>query len=117
MWRGREGPVKTVIQNGTVVTAAQSTRADVLVDGEKVALIGVNLPATADKVIDATGKYVIPGGVDAHTHFDLPFGGSFCSDDFGTGTRAAAFGGTTTVVDFALQGTGEGLRKGLDTWH
>jgi dihydropyrimidinase len=108
--------VKTVIKNGTVVTAAQSTRADVLVDGEKVALIGLNLPASADKVIDATGKYVIPGGVDAHTHFDLPFGGSFCSDDFGTGTRAAAFGGTTTCIDFAVQSYGETLRQGLDTW-
>jgi dihydropyrimidinase len=108
--------MKTVIQGGTVVTAAESTKADVLVDGEKVALIGVDLPATADKVIDATGKYVIPGGVDAHTHFDLPFGGSFCSDDFGTGTRAAAFGGTTTCVDFAVQSYGETLRQGLDTW-
>jgi dihydropyrimidinase len=108
--------VKTLIENGTVVTAAESTKADVLVDGEKVALIGLNLPATADKAIDATGKYVIPGGVDAHTHFDLPFGGSFCSDDFGTGTRAAAFGGTTTCIDFAVQSYGETLRQGLDRW-
>ena len=108
--------MKTLIRNGTVVTAAEATRADVLVDGEKVALIGLELPATAGKVIDASGKYVIPGGVDAHTHFDLPFGGSFCSDDFGTGTRAAAFGGTTTCIDFAVQSYGESLRQGLDTW-
>jgi dihydropyrimidinase len=108
--------VKTLIRNGTIVTATESTKADVLVDGEKVALIGLDLPATADSTIDATGKYVIPGGVDVHTHFDLPFGGSFCSDDFGTGTRAAAFGGTTTCVDFAVQSYGETLRQGLDTW-
>jgi len=109
--------VRTVIKNGTVVTAAETARADVVIEGDRVAAIGVDMPVQADKVIDATDRYVMPGGVDPHTHFDLPFGGSFCSDDFGTGTRAAAFGGTTTVVDFALQGTGEGLRKGLDTWH
>jgi dihydropyrimidinase len=108
--------VKTLIRKGTVVTATEATTADVLVDGEKVALIGLDLPVEADRVIDAAGKYVIPGGVDAHTHFDLPFGGSFCSDDFGTGTRAAAFGGTTTCVDFAVQSYGESLRQGLDTW-
>jgi len=108
--------LKTLIRNGTVVTGTESTKADVLVDGEKVALIGLDLPATADAVIDAAGKYVIPGGVDVHTHFDLPFGGSFCSDDFGTGTRAAAFGGTTTCIDFAVQSYGETLRQGLDTW-
>jgi dihydropyrimidinase len=108
--------VKTVVKGGTLVTATESTKADVLIDGEKVALIGLDLQATADKVIDAAGKYVIPGGVDAHTHFDLPFGGSFCSDDFGTGTRAAAFGGTTTCIDFAVQSYGETLRQGLDTW-
>jgi dihydropyrimidinase len=108
--------VKTLIKNGTVVTATESTKADVLVDSEKVVLIGLDLPASADTVINAAGKYVIPGGVDVHTHFDLPFGGSFCSDDFGTGTRAAAFGGTTTCVDFAVQSYGETLRQGLDTW-
>ncbi len=70
-----------------------------------------------DRTIDATGRYVMPGAVDVHTHMDLPFGGSFCSDDFATGTRAAAFGGTTTIVDFALQDYGESLRTGLDRWH
>ncbi|MGZ5295669.1 MAG: amidohydrolase family protein, partial [Actinomycetota bacterium] len=109
--------MRTLIQGGTVVTATETTEADVVIEDEKVAAIGLGMSVEADRVIDATGRYVMPGGVDPHTHFDLPFGGSFCSDDFGTGTRAAAFGGTTTVVDFALQGTGEGLRKGLDLWH
>jgi dihydropyrimidinase len=108
--------MKTLIKNGIVVTAAEATKSDVLVDDEKVAQIGLALQAEADAVIDATGKYVMPGGVDVHTHFDLPFGGSFCSDDFGTGTRAAAFGGTTTCVDFAVQDYGESLREGLDRW-
>jgi dihydropyrimidinase len=109
--------MRTLIRNGTVVTATETTKADVVIEDEKVAAIGVGMSVEADRVIDATDRYVMPGGVDPHTHFDLPFGGSFCSDDFGTGTRAAAFGGTTTVVDFALQGTGEGLRQGLDLWH
>jgi dihydropyrimidinase len=108
--------VKTLITNGTVVTASETLRADVLVDDEKVAAIALDLDVQADRTIDATDRYVIPGGVDVHTHFDLPFGGSFCSDDFGTGTRAAAFGGTTTCVDFALQDYGESLRQGLDRW-
>jgi dihydropyrimidinase len=108
--------LRTLIKNGTVVTAAEATQADVLVDGERVVAIGLQLDATADRTIDATGKYVMPGGVDAHTHFDLPFGGSFCSDDFATGTRAAAFGGTTTCIDFAVQDYGEPLRTGLDRW-
>jgi dihydropyrimidinase len=108
--------MKTLIKNGIVVTAAEATKADVLVDDEKVAEIGLSLEVEADAEIDATGKYVMPGGVDVHTHFDLPFGGSFCSDDFGTGTRAAAFGGTTTCVDFAVQDYGESLRPGLDRW-
>ena len=88
--------------------------ADVAVDGEKIVAIGVaderrGRPGRSTR----RGRYVMPGGVDAHTHMDLPFGGSFCSDDFETGTRAAAFGGTTTIVDFALQDFGEGLRQGL----
>ena len=85
--------------------------ADVLIDDEKVAAIGTGLAAEPDRTIDATGRYVMPGAVDVHTHMDLPFGGSFCSDDFGTGTRAAAFGGTTTIVDFALQDYGEPARR------
>jgi dihydropyrimidinase len=109
--------VRTLIRGGTVVTATESIQGDVLVEDERVVQIGLSIDVPADKVIDASDRYVMPGGVDPHTHMDLPFGGSFCSDDFGTGTRAAAFGGTTTIVDFALQGTGEGLRQGLDLWH
>ena len=108
--------VKTLIKNGTVVTASETLKADVLVEDERVAAIALDLDVESDSRIDATDRYVIPGGVDVHTHFDLPFGGSFCSDDFGSGTRAAAFGGTTTCVDFALQDYGESLRQGLDRW-
>jgi dihydropyrimidinase len=99
--------VRTLIKGGTVVTATDTSRADVLVDGEKVAALGVDLGVTADKVVDATGRYVMPGGIDVHTHMELPFGGTFSSDDFGTGTAAAAWGGTTTIVDFALHDYGE----------
>jgi dihydropyrimidinase len=108
--------VKTLIKNGKVVTASETLNADVLVEDEKVAAIAPDLDLPADTVIDASDRYVIPGGVDVHTHFDLPFGGTFCSDDFGSGTRAAAFGGTTTCVDFAVQDYGESLRQGLDRW-
>src|SRR6266540_1597690 len=108
--------MRTLIKGGTVVTATETTKADVVIDDERVAAIGVGMPVQADVEIDATDRYVMPGGVDVHTHMDLPFGGSFCSDDFETGTRAAAFGGTTTIVDFALQDYGEGLRQGLDRW-
>jgi dihydropyrimidinase len=108
--------LRTLIKDGTVVTATETLNADVLVEDEKVSAIALNLDVEADTVIDATNRYVMPGGVDPHTHMDLPFGGSFCSDDFSTGTRAAAFGGTTTIVDFALQDAGEGLRQGLDRW-
>jgi dihydropyrimidinase len=108
--------VRTLIKGGTVVTATETTQADVIVEDERVAAIGVGMGAEADETIDATGRFVMPGGVDPHTHMDLPFGGSFCSDDFETGTRAAAFGGTTTIVDFAVQDYGEGLREGLDRW-
>jgi dihydropyrimidinase len=107
---------KTLITNGTIVTAADQYKADVLVEDEKVALIGKGLRAAGAKRIDATGKYVIPGGIDVHTHMELPFGGTFASDDFETGTRAAAFGGTTTIVDFAVQGFGEPMEKARDAW-
>jgi len=107
---------KTLITGGTVVTAADSFRADVLVDGEKVVAVGADLKAAGAKRIDASRKYVIPGGIDVHTHMELPFGGTMASDDFETGTVAAAFGGTTTIVDFAVQGFGEPLEKARDLW-
>lgn len=109
--------MKTLIKNGHVVTAADDYHADVLIDGETVALIGPNLQVEADKVIDAAGKLVIPGGIDPHTHMELAFGGTFSSDDFRTGTIAAAHGGTTSIVDFAVQARGQSLQEGLDTWH
>ncbi len=112
--------MRTLITNGTIVTADGSYQADILVDGETIALIGRDLAAggvTADETIEAAGRYVIPGGIDAHTHMELPFGGTFAKDTFLTGTRAAAFGGTTTIVDFAVQSKGKSLREGLDTWH
>ena len=107
---------KTLITGGTVVTAADSFKADVLVDGEKVVAVGAELKAAGAKRIDASRKYVIPGGIDVHTHMELPFGGTMASDDFETGTAAAAFGGTTTIVDFAVQGFGEPLEKARDVW-
>jgi dihydropyrimidinase len=111
--------MRTLIANGTVVTAEASYPADVLVDGERIAQIGLGLSSgtTVDETIDATGRYVIPGGIDVHTHMELPFGGTFAKDTFETGTRAAAFGGTTTIVDFAVQSRGKSLREGLDAWH
>ena len=111
--------MRTLITNGTIVTADGSYPADILVDGEAIAQIGRDLAAagvTADETIDAAGRYVIPGGIDVHTHMELPFGGTFAKDTFETGTRAAAFGGTTTIVDFAVQGKGQSLREGLDAW-
>ena len=111
--------MRTLIANGTVVTADGSYPADVLVDGERIAALGSGIGAMvqADETIDASGKYVIPGGIDVHTHMKLPFGGTFAKDDFETGTRAAAFGGTTSIVDFAVQSKGKSLREGLDAWH
>ncbi len=109
--------MRTLIKGGTIVNADVSTAADVLVDGERIALIGQSLDAEADRTIDASGKWVIPGAIDVHTHMELPFGGTFAKDTFETGTRAAAFGGTTTIIDFAVQGKGQALREGLDAWH
>ena len=114
-----------LIKNGTVVSPAGIINADVLVDGERIAAVitqgdtslGATLEATADRVIDAAGKYVIPGGVDGHTHMELPFGGTFASDTFETGTRAAAWGGTTTIIDFAVQTQGQRVQDGLAAWH
>ncbi len=114
--------MRTLISNGTVVNADASTRADVLIDGETIAAVGRGLAGSllaegVDRTIDATGKLVIPGAIDVHTHMELPFGGTFAKDTFETGTRAAAFGGTTTIIDFAVQSKGTALRDGLDAWH
>jgi dihydropyrimidinase len=107
-----------LIKGGTVIGSTGAHFADVLVDGETIAALFApeRFEGEAD-VLDATGKYVIPGGVDVHTHMELPFGGTFASDTFETGTRAAAYGGTTTIVDFAVQRTGEVVADGLAAWH
>jgi len=107
----------TIIANGRVVTATDTYAGDVAISGGKIVAIGQNLPReNASRVIDAAGKYVLPGGIDVHTHLDMPFGGTTSSDDFETGTRAAAFGGTTTLIDFAIQYKGQTLRTAFDTW-
>jgi dihydropyrimidinase len=111
--------MRTLITKGTIVTAEGSQAADVLIDGETIAAIGTDLAGaglTADETIDAGGRWVIPGAIDVHTHMELPFGGTFAKDTFESGTRAAAFGGTTSIVDFAVQSKGSSLREGLDTW-
>ena len=106
-----------LIQNGTVVTAERTVAADILVEGDKIRDIAPSLPVqNADRVIDAAGLLLLPGGIDVHTHLDMPFGGTTSSDDFETGTRAAAFGGTTTIIDFAIQAKGTRMRDALDTW-
>jgi dihydropyrimidinase len=117
--------MRLLIKNGSVVSPQGAMPADVLVDGETVVALlapgstslGADLEQSVDRVIDATGKYVLPGGVDVHTHMELPFGGTYASDTFETGTRAAAWGGTTTIVDFAVQKTGEHVLDGLAEWH
>lgn len=110
--------MRTLIRNGTVVNAGGTLRADVLVEDEKI--IAVTAPGvieTADEFIEADDKYVLPGGIDAHTHMEMPFGGTFSADTFFTGTRAAAWGGTTTIIDFAVQAKGTTLLSTLDKWH
>jgi dihydropyrimidinase len=107
----------TLVRNGTIVTAADRYDADVYIDKGVITVIGRHLPLQADTVVDATGKLVLPGGIDVHTHLDMPFGGTTSADDFETGTIAAAHGGTTTLVDFAIQDFGQGLYPALDTWR
>ena len=107
----------TIVTNGRVVTATDTYASDVAITGGKVSAIGENIPReNATHIVNAAGKYVLPGGIDVHTHLDMPFGGTTSSDDFETGTRAAAFGGTTTLIDFAIQYKGQTLRTALDTW-
>ena len=108
--------MRTLIKNGTVVTATDHYKGDVLVEDEKISVIGTSLDIKADKIIDASGKYVLPGGIDVHTHLDMPFGGATSADDFETGTRAAAFGGTTSIVDFAIQYRGQKLHDAWEAW-
>jgi dihydropyrimidinase len=105
-----------LIKNGTIVTAADLYKGDVLIEGERIRMIATTLDLEADQVIDATGKYVLPGGIDCHTHLDMPFGGTTSADDFESGTIAAAFGGTTSVVDFAIQYRGQTLHHAWETW-
>lgn len=108
--------MKTLIKNGTIVTATDLYKGDILIENEKVSMIGENLTMEADKTIDATDRYVVPGGIDCHTHLDMPFGGSSSVDDFESGTIAAAFGGTTSVVDFAIQDYGCTMHQAWETW-
>ncbi|MEP7284234.1 MAG: dihydropyrimidinase [Chloroflexota bacterium] len=107
----------TLFKNGTVINAGDSFPGDVLVEGEKIVLIGQSIPEAGHQVIDAKGKYLMPGGIDVHTHLELPFGGTVSSDDFSTGHEAAAFGGTTTHIDFVIQPKGGSLHDGLADWH
>ena len=116
--------MRTLITGGTLVTAEGAAPMDVLIQDDKVAALAAGFSGlsaawreTADLVIDATGKYVLPGGIDAHTHMDMPFGGTTSADTFETGTRAAAWGGTTMIIDFAIQTKGNSLLAGMDTWH
>ena len=106
----------TLVKNGTVVTAGDRYDADIYIDKGRITLIGQGLNIPADTVVDASGKLVMPGGIDVHTHLDMPFGGTTSADDFESGTVAAAHGGTTTVVDFAIQNFGEGLFPAFEGW-
>ena len=109
--------MKTLIKNGRIVTAVDDYLADIMIEGETIATIGRGLPDTnVDRIIDAKGKLVLPGGIDPHTHLDLPFGGTSSSDNFETGTIAAAHGGTTTIIDFAVQSKGQSLKEAVDVW-
>jgi dihydropyrimidinase len=105
-----------LIENGTVVTAEKTFPASVLVEGETIRDVRAGIPREGHTVVDATGMLILPGGIDAHTHLDMPFGGTTSADDFETGTRAAAIGGTTAIVDFAIQAKGAKMRTALDTW-
>src|SRR5436190_19830869 len=106
-----------LIKNGHIITADADFTADIFIDGETISQIGKNLNVAADEMIDASGLMVFPGGIDPHVHLDMPFMGTFSSDSYETGTRAALFGGTTTVIDFVLQTQGKSLRHAFDEWN
>ena len=106
-----------LIKNGTVITAESSDHSDVLIEDETIKQIGPDLDVSDHQLIDAAGKLLLPGGIDVHTHLELPVSNTVSSDDFYTGTRAAAFGGTTTHIDFAIQSKGGSLNDGLAIWH
>ncbi len=107
----------TLFKGGTVITASDMIAADVLVEGEIITLLGKDLPTNGHEVVDCSGKYLMPGGIDVHTHLDLPFGGTISNDDFDVGHMAAAFGGTTAHIDFVIQPIGGSLHDGLATWR
>ncbi len=109
--------MRTLIRNGRVVTAVDDYSADVLIEDGRVVVIGKKLSMDADRTIEAKGRLVLPGGIDPHTHMELPFGGTSASDTFETGTIAAAHGGTTTIIDFAVQSKGQALQQAVDVWH
>ncbi len=109
--------MKTLIKHGSLVTAAETYAADLLINDGKIALIGADLPAAGAQVVEARGHYVLPGAIDVHTHLELPFGGTVSSDDFYTGHKAAAFGGTTFHIDFAVQAKGERLHDTVERWN
>jgi dihydropyrimidinase len=106
-----------LIQHGTVINGHSTRKADVLIDGETILEVAPDIDPAHHQLIDATALLVMPGGIDVHTHLDMPFGGTTSADDYFTGTRAAAVGGTTTVIDFALQSRGHTLREALETWN
>lgn len=109
--------MSVLIKNGHIITAEKKYSADIFIENEKVKLIRQNLTLQADEIIDASDKYIIPGGIDVHTHLDMPYGEITSSDDFETGTKAASFGGTTCIIDFATQAKGKSMLEALDIWH
>src|SRR5579859_3274928 len=114
---GKGRVMGTLIKNGSVVTAEKTFIADVLIEGSTIREVGAALDTNGHTIIDAQGLYVMPGGVDVHTHLEMPFGSTVSADDYRTGTQAAAVGGTTTVIDFALQSRGHTMREALEKWR
>jgi dihydropyrimidinase len=106
-----------LIKNGRIITAAEDYHADIFIESEEITAIGKNLPHKAEEVIDARGMLVFPGGIDPHVHLDMPFMGTYSSDNYETGTRAALHGGTTMVIDFVLQTQGKSLHHALEAWQ